>query len=834
MFPERVPKSVLIVLTATAATAAAAATPDPVLWPEHQRAFFQDGPALLLDEKARQELLAADTAERERLIAEFLADPIPETTENELVAGIERRRRLVGNEVATPHDDRSRLLFLHGAPVAVEKIDCGTTLVPVEIWNYGPQEQELLLYQPPGRRAYRLWRPLDGKRVLYSSLMEGWFQELQDFGQEQRRIDIQLCKAVGRVDQVTLTRGLVDEQPDVGLSKRLRARLREPEDLAAWSVAAAATPLPEPGPVLDLAKLEVEFPFRAGQRVATRFVVTLAPGGDLAVELDEQEEPEISLEVEGLLEYQARVFEEFKVRFYRPPPAEGESVALVWDRRLRPGRHFVARIRVRDTLSGASAELVRVISVPREVARVVGGGSGRAVPVEEVAAGHLEGVDALVLVPPVTDGLSRAWRAEALVTGERIRKVVFSVDDQQQLIKTRPPFTADLRLAAVPVEQVVTAAGFDRAGELVAEDRVVLNKARGMFRVRIVNPREGVPVAGDVMARAEVSVPDEGRLEAVEFSINEIPLATLTAPPWEVPLPIDASGQVTYLTVTARLADGRRVEDVVFLNAPQNLARVDVSLVELFATVTDGSGRLIENLEEDDFQVLEAGQERPIQSFDLVHNLPLVVGFAMDASTSMADHMAEARQAAIGFLHSVLRRQDRAFAVAFSDKPLLVAPPTDDIAVVERALSEVHSSGWTTLYDAVVKSLFYFRGFGGRRALVVLSDGEDTASRASFAETLEYAKQSGAVIYSVALGGGAGGGLGGKLKRLATETGGRFFRVSKAAGLDAVYTQIERELRSQYFLTFVPTSVGETDLSTVEVRVRNRRLKVRVTRGYAP
>ncbi|MCZ6508430.1 MAG: hypothetical protein O7A04_10345, partial [Acidobacteria bacterium] len=84
------------------------------------------------------------------------------------------------------------------------------------------------------------------------------------------------------------------------------------------------------------------------------------------------------------------------------------------------------------------------------------------------------------------------------------------------------------------------------------------------------------------------------------------------------------------------------------------------------------------------------------------------------------------------------------------------------------------------------------------------------------------------------LGGGAGGGLGGKLKRRATETGGRFVRVSKAAGLDAVYTQIERELRSQYFMTFVPTSVGETDLSTVELRVRSRRLKVRVTRGYAP
>jgi Ca-activated chloride channel family protein len=239
----------------------------------------------------------------------------------------------------------------------------------------------------------------------------------------------------------------------------------------------------------------------------------------------------------------------------------------------------------------------------------------------------------------------------------------------------------------------------------------------------------------------------------------------------------------------------------------------------------------VEDLAGGDFQVLEAGEERQIERFDYVHNLPLVVGFAMDASTSMADHMAQTRRAAIHFLDSVLRPQDRAFAVAFSDKPRLVASPTDDSEVVERALLDLHSHGWTTLYDAVVRSLFYFRGFGGRRALVVLSDGEDTASRTSFAEALDYAKRSGVVVYSIGLGGGASGG---KLKRLASETGGRYFQVGEAAELEAVYAEIERELRSQYFMTFVPGGVGEASLGEVEVRVRGQRLKVRATRGYAP
>jgi len=821
-------------IAALLALVAARATADPVLWSEHQRAFFQDGPGLLLDESERQLLLHMSDGERERYIEEFLADPLPETGENELLAAIDRRKRLARIEVGTPLDDRARLLFLNGSPLGREIVDCGTTLVPTEIWSYGAEGKEVVLYQAPGRSAYRLWRPGDGKRVLYSPLMEGWLEELRDFGQEGRRLDVKLCQAVVRVDQATGTRGLFDEQATAGLASFLEGLLSAPEDIAVWSEEASLTPLPDLPPVLPVEGVEVEFPFRSGQRVAARFIATLPAGAELAVVEQEGDDPEVEIEVEGLVELDGRVFDEFKVRFRRPPPAADEPIALVWDQRLRPGRRFVTRLTIRDAAGGAVNQQVRVVAVPRSVERAVLGGGGGAVPVEEVAAGTLAGKDSLVLVPPVIDGLSKGWRAEALVTGERIRRVVFAVDGDEQLIRTRPPYTADLRLADVPMEQIVTATGYDGAGDLVAEDRVVLNKARALFRVEIVSPRDPRGSTRSIVAAAEVSVPDEHRLEGVDFLLNDKPLATLVAPPFELAVDVDRRAEVSYLTVVARLDDGRRAEDVLFLDTPRNLARVDVGLVELFATVTDRSGRLVADLAEEDFEILEGGGDRPLQRFDRVENLPLVVGFALDASTSMADHMAEAREAATGFLRSVLQRDDRAFAVAFNDQPELVAPPTDDVAVVEEALLGVHSTGWTALYDAVVRSLFYFRGFGGRRALVVLSDGEDTASRASFSETLEYAKQSGAVIYSIGLGTGAGGGLRGKLKKLATETGGRYFQAARASDLAAVYAEIEKELRSQYFLTFAPASPSRVDLSAVEVNVRGRGLKVRATRGYAP
>lgn len=821
--------SIALALIGLMAAIGSAATDDAVLWPEHQRAFIQDGPGLLLDAEGRRQLRSLDEAGRDRFIADFLRDPLPETELNELVAGIEQRQRLVRQTTPSPFDDRARLLFLHGRSAAIEEIDCGTTLVPIEIWSYG-EGRNLLLYQSPGRRAFRLWRPHHGKRVLYSSLVQGWFGDLEAFGQEQRRFDIRLCKATVRVDAVTHTVGLIDESPNPELARQLDFYLRPPADLAVWSQQAGETVVPADKPQLAGVDVDLEFQFRAGSRIAARFVVTLDPEADLAVRAT-GDGSEIEIEIDGLLEYEGRVFEDFHLRFDRDPPPPGEPVVLVFERRLRPGRNFLARLRVRDSVGGAELDVVRVVAVPREVERVARGGSGSSVPAEEVAAAGLAGVDSLVLVPPVTDGLSRAWRAEALVTGDRIRKVVFLVDDDRQLTRTRPPYTADLRLAAVPVEQVISVRGLDAQGELVAEDRVVLNRARGSFQVQIVSPRQGEYVTGTVLVQAEVGVPDEARLEEVEFSINEKILAKLDKPPWEVPVDVDLPDEVIYLTVKARLAGGARVEDVLFLNAPANLEHVDVGLVELFATVTDGSGRLIGDLADEDFEVLVSGQARPIQRFDLVHNLPLVVGFAIDTSTSMADRMAETRQAAVGFLHSVMRPGDRAFAVSFSSKPELVAPPTDDPAVVERALLGVHSTGWTALYDAVVRSLFYFRGFGGRRALVLLSDGEDTSSRASFDDALAYAQQSGAVVYSIGLGGGASGG---KLKRLAVETGGRYFQVTTASELDSVYAQIERELRSQYFLTFAPATAGEIDLGQIEVRIRDRNLKVRATRGYAP
>lgn len=815
-----------------------------VLWPERERAFLQDGPGLLLEEQQLRRLETASPEERALLVADFLdRDPLPETEANELLQGIERRVGLVRqNGFLGFLDDRARLLFLHGAPTARDVVDCGQTFVPIEIWTYPSTvaAAPLVLYQPIPGAAYRLWLPSDSKRILYNKEMEYWleqWEELRGFiiG---KRFDLQICPEARQVDKATGVDGLRGFQRDRPRDAQLRQALDSPVDLAAWSRVAAITPLAEAPPELALGELKILFPDRVQQRVLTRFLIPLPAAAGLGVST-ESDQPELVLAVKGVIEQRDAVFEEFRVRFKLEPPPPGQSLALVVERPLRSQRRFLARLQITDEISGAEAYVSRGFEVPAEPQPVaeppVPEGTILAMG-ERLAQREIAGRDSLLLVPPPTEIVLGLWRAEALVTGSRIVKVSFLVDGAVQLTRNGRPFTAELRLAKFPVEQVVRAEGYDEKGELVASDEVVLNQPRGSLRVRILEPARGVAVSGSILSRVEVVVPEERRVEQVEFKVNEQSIAIVERPPWQAQIEVPETGDMAYLTVTATLDDGSRAEEVRFLNAPRYLEEVDVKLVELFTTVTDRSGRLVRDLTREEFEVREDGRPQTIVKFELVEDLPLTVALVIDTSTSMADSLAEAKQAALGFLHNIITRRDRVFAVSFDDRPRLLIPPTDDVVAVEEALEAQVSEGWTSLHDAVVTSLYYFRGIRGRRAMVLLSDGDDTASSMPYRDALEYARRSGVAIYSIGLDiGSLKIGVRNKLNELAQETGGRSFVISRAEQLSGTYQQIEQELRSQYLLAYNsdrPTPDGE--FRHVEVRARKGKLKARTISGYYP
>lgn len=873
-------------------------------WPEPQRAFLHDGPGLLLTESQRDELLSLDEEGRDRLIEEFLTDPDPETPENELREAIARRQRLVQQELESPSDIRAQVLFLNGRPDRRLLVECGMAFVPLEIWIYretetpGPgaadagaedeaagsatterdaeegddsQEgdatdvadvspkklakkkelrgQAVVVYEPAPGEPWRLWLPLDTKRALYTSEMEYWleqWEELQGRVLRAKRFDLQVCDTAPLVDLATGVRGLRDFQPDRPTQADYERFIQPPKDLAAWAREALRTAIEPPPPELEIGKVEIQFPEKLGQRMVTRALVTLPPES-FGVDT-EGDEPKVRFSVRGVVEQEGRVFDDFRLRFELDPPSEGTPLALAVDRQLRPGRRFLIRMTVRDDVTDAEARVVRGFDVATEAQEldlpeadltqmVVALG-------EEMAQQRIPGQDSLILVPPESDVVVGLWRAEALVTGDTIQKVVFLVDGTPQFSRTSPPWTAELRLEEFPTEQVIQAEGYGPDGELVASDEVVLNQPRGAFRVSIVEPRRGTGrVDGEVTTRAEVVVPEERRVERVEFRLNDELVATLDKPPWQTRVEVDGSAEMAYVAATAYLDDGRRAEDVRFLNAPEYLERVDVNLVELYTAVTDRNGRLQPSLTVSDFEVFEDDRPQEIVKFELVRNLPLTVGITIDTSGSMVQSISEAKRAAIDFLENVIERGDKTFAVGFSNRAGLLMPPTDDVEAVEDILEDLQAVGWTALHDAIVTSLYYFRGVRGQRALVLLSDGDDTASSIGFREALEYARRSGVAIYSIGLDvGRLDLGVRNKLRSLAEETGGQFFFISKAEELRDVYDQIETELRSRYLLAYnSDAEAGEEDgegdrdgFREVEVKVKRRGLDARTIRGYYP
>ena len=813
---------------------------------ERVRRFYVSGPALLLPKEERERLEAATPEERARYAADFLArDPDPATPANELLQAIERRRKLVLSSSLSFFDERGQLLFLLGPPDERHKVECADTYKPLEIWSWGAMLPEKGP-PPPGARValalrqrvgghYRVWRPTDSKRVLYTPELEYLLEQFEELRGRisGKRPDLQLCKDAKRIDELTGVEGLFGFQRDRMRDAQVEALFAPPADLAAWSRTALAAPLPDQ-PELPMPSMHTTFRAREDQRLGAWVRIEL-PQGVAFGQVEEKGGKESRLALHVTLERPDAIFQEFDVRFVFPPVPPNVPVFLEFERPLRANERFVARFELRDELSGASVAFDRAVVVPAEP-------TPDPVEIADAKLGEVIGIaksgqrDTILLLPPADDVVFGLWRAEAIVAGEKIAKVVFLLDGKTQLSRTQPPWTAELRLPATPKESVVRVEALDAEGKVIAADEVLLNEPQGEARVKILAPPRGKQVSGRVRAKAAVVTPAGGRVESVEFKLNDETVAALTMPPWEATIEVPESEAIAYLTVVATYADGNRVEDFRILNSSEIVEEIEVDLVEVYAAVTDRDGGLAERLEASDFQVLDNGRPQTISKFELVRELPLTLGLVLDTSGSMEESMAEAKRAAQRFLETVVTPKDRTFAVGFSERPRLLLPLTSDAKAVQVSFRDLPAMGATSLHDAIIYSLYQFRGVRGQKAMVLISDGDDTASKIGFEPALAYVQRSGVAIYTVGLGiGGASLGIRGKLEKLATETGGRTFFVSTADELEGVYEQIERELRSRYLLAFAPDPPPkEGERHTLEVKVAGGKLKARAARGYTP
>lgn len=253
-----------------------------------------------------------------------------------------------------------------------------------------------------------------------------------------------------------------------------------------------------------------------------------------------------------------------------------------------------------------------------------------------------------------------------------------------------------------------------------------------------------------------------------------------------------------------------------------------VNLVEVYASATDEAGEPVTDLRQEDFDLREDGERQSIATF-ASGEFPLSVAVALDRSFSMSGaRLALARSAARAFLGE-LRPDDQSMLVAIGSEVEVLAPFSTNRQAQFDSLQRLEPFGTTGLYDAIIQTIGEVQPARGRRALVLLSDGDDRYSRASMAEALDAARRSDVMIYPIALGAARPP----LFAELATLTGGRSFHAREAGALTAALRRIARELRRQYLLGYSPTrSTGSGEWRSIAVTVKRQGVRVRARDGY--
>ncbi|MEM7479525.1 MAG: VWA domain-containing protein [Acidobacteriota bacterium] len=426
---------------------------------------------------------------------------------------------------------------------------------------------------------------------------------------------------------------------------------------------------------------------------------------------------------------------------------------------------------------------------------------------------------------------------ETVVSDPTIERVDFLLDGRRVEQSESAPFRAVLNLGRLPLRRLVEAVAYDAAGALVARDEVTINAGGDQFAVRFTEPLDPDALGAVFDVAAEVEVPAGQRIERVEFFRDEEKVATLFRPPFRHRM---AGGAATpgFVRVKARLESGTEVEDLLVLG-PGTADRVEVNLVELYVVVSDRAGRPVRDLPQEVFEVREEGAPQELAGFNSAGDLPVTVGLAIDASASMFAKLPSVQEAARQFLGGLEDGRDRAFLVEFDSRPSLAAEPTGDLDRVVTAVDRLESGGQTSLWESIVFSLVQLQGAGGRKALVVYSDGADQDKGFDYRTCLRFARKVGIPVYVIVSNNEAvrtdGIGLrtfGDRLDRLTRSVGGKTYLVRSGQDLTEVYREIERELASQYLLTYYSGAGREGGWRGVEVEVKGRGLSARTVAGY--
>jgi Ca-activated chloride channel homolog len=817
--------------------------------PDNYREFLRDVEPIMLPHELDTFLILETDPQRDVYINEFWRrrDVAQGTTNHAFKDEYYARLESAKERFKYMSTDRARVYLIHGEPQDIISVDCSRLLQPIQIWKYFyiPQfghNVRFLFYIPRRQQEYRLWTPTmdqngslaelvaqdieatttggDGgvQSVFYDSAAQGTsVSKIQAFCPNGDEI----LKAIFQMQQNQTDLPKVFEPPPINeedVTKILRSIV-----------------LLDPNAPKIPAELQVTYPAKQGTRTDVQMTV-LVPRAQTAVKQVGATKT-YSLDVTGEVLKDNQLFENFRYRFDFPGDTKDEKLPLILERLLRPNSYTV-RLKVTDMNSGAQAIVEKNIEVPEifDTADQQKQKEASSTAVAALKDAIESSQTTLRIVPLPEDLVSGIQHIETMAVGNDVKAVEFYLDGRKVMTKRQPPYTLDIDLGDVPRPRNIRAVALGEKNQILTGDEIVVNTGTDPFRVRIVSPRIAVNIHGPTRVEMAVNVPDGKKLDNVQLFYNDTPVSTLYGPPYVQTVDIPATQGVAYIRAVASLKNDPTppVEDLVMINTPQFMEEVNVHLVELPTTVIV-NGRPDNTLQESSFRVLDEGKPVKISKFEHVKNLPLSIGMAIDTSASMTQRMSEAQKAGAQFFKNVLKSGDKAFLVSFDTQAQLIQKWSTKLSDVNAGLSKLRAEEATALYDAIVYSLYNFVGVRGQKALVVITDGRDNASKFSFDQAVEYARRAAVPIYGVGIGIGATDiDARYKLGRFCAETGGNLYMIDRAEDLHRIYGEIQDELRSQYVLGFYPADGVKPGGKWREVTVRVSEGKAKTIRGYYP
>lgn len=791
---------------------------------------------MLISDAERSAFLALHKDyQRDAFVRRFweVRDPHRETARNELAESWKERAKLARERFGDLANDRARMLLVLGEPQQTFRTSCIDFLRPLEIWSYERSDRvrgpfSIVFFSATGSLsgAMDLWYPGQGVEPLV--------QVVGDLFGRPNAVFEAIRDRCSRGDEI-----LAGLSTAVDWERLAKAMNFPPKPGEEWlkTFTAFSTELP-PGAESLAARVELSFPGRYQSRTVVQGLVLVDAGENTTSSTR-------TFVLDGDVLRGDDLFEHFRYRFQlRPDETTPAGLPMVFQRNLRPGSYQLI-LKLEDIDRGAFYREERALVVPSlaeqavteaaPAAPVESAGTRTVVRLAEANQTLREDVSLRLLEPPPGLRVGRT-RFEADVTGAGVNRVRFFLNGKAVLAKAQAPYSAELDLGSMPRLHRLRAVALDAEDRELAADEILVNSGPHRFGVRLIEPRPGGQYDDSVRVRAVVDVPEGDDLDRVEILLDDKPQATLFQPPFTHPILLPKGGGSHFVLVRAHLADGSYSEDSTLINAPGAAEVVRVNFVELYTAVLDRRGRPVEGMKVEQFEVKEDGVRQEIRRFELVKDLPIHAGVVLDTSASMVEELPDATRAALDFFERVLTPRDRAAVITFNNRPSLAVRFTRDRETLVSGVSGLKAEGETALYDALAYGLYYFSGLSGKRALILLSDGEDVGSRYRYDEVVEYARQSGVAIYVISLEVGSRQQESWqKLRRLADETGGQAFQIRGVHQLGRVYGEIEAEIRAQYLLAYQSSNTASgQQFREVEVRVDGAGLEAKTVRGYYP